>query len=123
MCYDRIFAVYDLGVITTLVKHTRINTEYGREVDCSVKSTFIRADHDHMILIDDQILLVTEQRTDELVRRCKIIEALQWCRILDTRIVGIKRNEVGNTHFTQLFECISAVKRFTAASFMLSAFI
>ena len=101
MCNDRIFTIYDGRIITAFVEHTHINTEYVGEVYGSLHCTFIRADDHQMVFVCFQIRFCFKQSFDELVQRVEAVETIEWDRILYTRIVGIKRNEVGNTHVNE----------------------
>ena len=55
----RVLAVYHLGIITSLVEHTGVQSEDRCEIDRSVQGTFIGRDDDGVILIYDHIALVT----------------------------------------------------------------
>ena len=58
MSYDRVTSVYDTAVITTLVEHTHVYTEYVCKVDSTVCSTLIRRDNHEMVSINSDILYV-----------------------------------------------------------------
>ena len=123
MCNDGIFAIYDHGVIAALIKHTDVDAEHICKISGTVECAFIRADNHHMILIDDEIRHVVEQGTHELIRRGKVIEAAQRGCVLYSGVVRIEGDKVGNAHFSELCQCIGTVQRFTATSFVLTAFI
>ena len=108
---DGIFAIYDHGVIAALIKHTDVDAEHICKISGTVECAFIRADNHHMILVDDEIRHVVEQGTHELIRRGKVIEAAQRGCVLYSGVVRIEGDKVGNA------------QRFTAASFVLTAFV
>ena len=123
MSNDRVLAVYDGRIITTFVEHTHINTKNIGEIYGSCHSTFIRADDHQMFIVDLQIRYGTKQRFQELISRHEIIKTGQRNRILYTRIMSVKSDDVGNTHVNQLLQSHCTVQRLTFAAFMLSSFI
>ena len=55
---DRVAAVDDLCVVTSLVEHTEIQSENICEEDCASHTAFIRADDHHVVTVDLKLLLV-----------------------------------------------------------------
>ena len=51
-----------------------------------------------------------EQGAHELIVRRIVIETLDRNRVLDSRVMGIEGNEIGNAHAHQLFDRVSAVQ-------------
>ena len=98
MCNDRIFTIYDGRIITAFVEHTHINTEYVGEVYGSLHCTFIRADDHQMVFVCFQIRFCFKQSFDELIQRVEAVETIEWDRILYTRIVCVKCQNVRYTH-------------------------
>ena len=76
-----------------------------------------------MFLVDDQILLRAQQCLYELVGRREIIKASDRDRVLYSWVMGVKSDEIGDTHVHQFLDRIGAVERFPSVSFMLPAFI
>ena len=96
MCNDWVLAIYDRCVITSLIEHTNINTQVVCEVDRTVHGTFIRADYHHVIAVQSQIRCCAEQCLDELIGWHDIFKTAVRNRVLDTRIVSIKCNDIVN---------------------------
>ena len=66
---DRVFAVYDAGIVTTFVEHTHIHAENVGHIDRTPHSAFIRADDHHGVLVDMKIRNCLEKTLDKLVNR------------------------------------------------------
>ena len=94
MCYDRVFPVHDLGVITALVEHTHVGTENIGEIYRTVRCAFVRADDHEVILIKFQIRNRFEQSFQELICRHEIIKAHQRNCIADTGIMCVKCDNI-----------------------------
>ena len=75
MCNNRVLSINNCGIVTALIEHTGINAQNICKIYGTVKRSFIRADDDQMILVDNQILFGTEQRTDKLIGWCEVIKA------------------------------------------------
>ncbi len=63
------------------------------------------------------------ERLDHLIGGSHIVKAGKWDRVVDSRVMRVKRNDVGNAHGNQFLKHESAVQRFAGASLMLSALV
>ena len=68
MSNNRISSVNNSGVVSSLIEHTHIQTEYVCNVNCTSHTAFIRADNHHVVGIDLQVGLGAQQVFDELIR-------------------------------------------------------
>ena len=106
---DRVLAVHNGGVIPAFVEHTGVHTEDVCKIHSPVKRSFIGADHNGVVLVDNQILLHSQESADKLVGRCEIVKALDGHGILYSWVMGIKCDKVGDTHIHQFFDGIGTV--------------
>ena len=120
---DGISAINNSCIITALVEHTHIKTEYVGHVNSTSHTTFIWADDHHVVGIKLQIVHVAEQTLDKLIGRLYCFETMQRNRILHTWIMCIKGDDIINTHMNQLLQCKCTVKGFTGCSLVLAAFV
>ena len=64
-----------------------------------------------------------QKTLNKLIGRLNCFKTMQRDRILDTRIMRIKGDDVVNTHAYKLLQCDGTVQGFTGSTLMLSAFI
>ena len=76
MGHNRVPAVNYDRIVPALVEHARVHPQNAGEIDGPVQSPFVRADHNKVILVNDQILLGIQQRLDELVGGREVVEAV-----------------------------------------------
>ena len=106
---DRVASVDDPGVIAAFVEHTHVKSQHVGEEDSAGHTALIRADDHHVIAIDLQLFLIFQQIFDKLVNRLNGLKTLERNRVLDTRIVCVKGNDILNAHIYQLLQCQRAV--------------
>ncbi len=123
MGYDGILAVYDGRVIPSFIEHTGIYAQHVGEVNAAVQSALIRTDDNGVFLVDDKIPFRAQQRLDKLVGRREVVKALDGNGVLHSGVGGVEGDEIGDAHIHDLLDGVSAVQRFPAASFMLSALV
>ena len=116
-------AVHLAGVVQSAVVHTHVNTEDVGKVDRSSHTSFIRADDHEMVIVDMKSLFVLKKSLNELISRLDGLKTMKRSSILYTRIMCVKSDDVLYAHSGQFLECRCTVQRFTAASFVLTAFI
>ena len=80
-------------------------------------------DDHQMVRIDLHVRSVPEDILDKLVSRLYSLKTIQRYGILDTRIVGVKGDDVLNTHADQFLQGQGAVQGFSAGALVLAAFI
>ena len=85
--------------------------------------TLVRADDHEMILVNLQVRLRFQKRFDKLIRRIEVVKAFQRNRVLHTRVMGIKSDDVGYSHVNQFLQCLGTVQRFAFGTFVLAAFV
>ena len=76
-----------------------------------------------MVLVDDQVRIVLEEGGHKLVGRHEIIESVKRDRVLDSRIVGVERDDVGDAHFRQLLKSHGAVQGLPLAALVLASLV
>ena len=123
MCYDRVTTINDLGIITTLVEHTHIQSEYIGHIDRTSHTAFVRADDHHAVLVNMKTRSSFEKSFDKLIYRLNCLKSVKRDSVLYTWVVGIEGNDVIHTHFGKLLKSQSTVQRFTSVSLMLTSFI
>ncbi len=123
MCNNRVFAVYNGGVVTAFIEHAGIYAENVCKIYGPVKRPLVGTDDDGVVLVNNQILFHAQKRTDKLVGRRKIVKALYGHRILHSGVMGVECDKVGDTHIHQFLYGISAVQGFTAVSLVLPSFV
>ena len=123
MSNNWITSVYNLCIITAFIEHTHVKTEDICKVYGTVCSALIRADCHHMVTVDLKIFISTKQSLDKLISRGNCLKSAQRNRILYTRVMSIKCNNIVNTHPHKLLKCKGTVQRLTGSSLMLAALI
>ena len=63
-----------------------------------------------MLTVYLNVIYVGEQCLDKLVSRLYSLKTMQWNRILDTRIMRIKGDDIVHTHRYQLLQSQCAVQ-------------
>ncbi len=96
--HDRIPASYNRGIVPAFVKHTGIYTEDTCKIDGTTDSPLIGTDNNSVFLVNEQIRYIFQQRLHELVMCCKIIKTCKRNCILDTKIMGVKGDDIGDSH-------------------------
>ena len=123
MCDDRIFAVYDDGIISSFVKHSHVHSEYIGKVDGSVHRSFVRTDDHEMLLVRNEIRYRAKESFHELIGRIETVKTAQWDGVLHARVMGVKSDDIGNSHGCQFLQGKRTVKRFPFGTLVLSALI
>jgi len=98
MCYDRITSINNSGIITSFVEHTHINTEYVGEINSTSGTTGIRADYHQFVIADFNVRFCTEQTFYKLISWLNRFKPMKRNRILNTRVMSVKSNDVVNSH-------------------------
>ena len=76
-----------------------------------------------MIIVHSEIRYTVHQRFQELIGGEEIVKTGERDRILNSGIVSVKSDEIGNSHVAELFERDGAVQRFSLGTSVLAAFI
>ena len=76
-----------------------------------------------MVLVEDQVLLRAQECPCKLIMRCEIVKTVQWRGILYSGIMGVKRDEIADTHLGELLERIGTVQGFPSVAPVLSALV
>ena len=76
-----------------------------------------------MVGIQGQVRNIPDQRFDHLIGRLNIVKAMQRNSVLNSGVMGIKGNQIGNTDVDQFLQHHGAVQGFSGAPFVLSAFV
>ena len=76
MSHDRIAATHNLCIVTALIEHPHIKSQYVGKVYSAAHTALIRADHHHMVTVDLQFLLFSQKILDKLVNRLNRLKSL-----------------------------------------------
>ena len=120
---DGVFAVDNGGVISSLVEHTHIHAEDVGEVNGASHSSLVRADDHQVFVVDPEIRNGLGQRFQELVGRHEGVEALKRDGVLDSGVVSVEGDDVGNAHPGQFLQSQGTVERFPFAALVLASLI
>ena len=123
MCHNRISAVHNLCIISSLVEHTHIYAENVCIVNRTVHSALIRGNHHHMILINIQISYVQKKSLDKLIGAGNIVKRISRNRIHDSRIMRIEGEEVLHAHLMKFLQHHRAVQGFSSGTLVLSGLV
>ena len=123
MCHDGVLAVHDSGVVAALVEHSHIHSEDVGEIYRSRHSALVGADDHEMIVVQSEIRHVLHQSLQELIGGEEIVESVQRNGVLNTGIVSVESDKVGNAHIAQFLECQGAVQRFSLGAAVLASLI
>ena len=120
---DEVNLLADRAFALAKTQYTDIKPQYRGEVHATTHCALIGRNDHQIFLIQRNIGHVLHQRLDHLVGRLYVIKAIERDRVLNSRIVCVKRNNIGNTHINKLLKHKRAVKRFSSASLVLSALV
>ena len=123
MGYYGVGAVHDSGIVTALIEHTHIQAQDICHIDSAVHSALIGADDHGIVFVDLQCGNCAEQTLYKLVYRLYSLKAFQGDGILYPGIMGIKGDDVVNTHAHKLLERQCTVQGFTSGALVLTALI
>lgn len=123
VCDDGVSAVDDARVISALIEHTHIQSEYIGDVDGAAHAALVGADHHHVAAVQLQAFYVVQQTLDKLVGGLYRLEAMQRDRVLYAGIVGVEGDDIVHAHIYHLLEGQRTVERFSCRSLVLSALI
>ena len=123
MSHNGIPSVDDLGIIPSLIEHSHIHAQVVCKINGPVHSSLIRAYDHQMILVDADGLIMLENCLHKLIGGHEVVQTGKGDGILHPRIMGVKGNNVMNTHMNQLFQGHGAVQGFPVGPLMLPAFI
>ena len=118
---DRVASVLDYGKITPLIIHTQLHAQDGSIIYIPVHRAGIRAYNHKIVLVQHDIRNMLEQSLQCLVRGNYIIKAHQGNRILYTRIMCVKGNNLRYSHVLQLLQSHCAIEGFSGILTMLTA--
>ena len=113
MSNDRITAVNNLGIVTSLIEHSDIKTKYVSHIYSSAHCTFIRADDHHVIIIELEVLELAAHSLYELISRLNCLKSVKRDSILYSGIMSIESYDVVDAHRCHFLKCICTVKRLT----------
>ena len=123
MSYDGVLSVYNSRIIPALVEHSHIYAQNIGKVYCALHGPLIRTDDHQMFIIDLKVINRCYHGFQKLIRRHEVVKSGQRDSILHTRIMGVKSNDIGDTHLYQLLKGQGTVQRFSFCSFVLTALI
>ena len=109
MGYNGVFAVYDLGVIPSLVEHAHVHAQVIGKIHGPIHGALVGADDHQVILVDADIGVPLENCLEKLIRRHIIVQAMERDGVGDARIVRVKGNDIFHAHADQLLERERAV--------------
>ena len=109
MSNDRVASFYDLGIISSLIESTHICAGNIGEVNSTAHSTFIRTDDHHTLAVHMNIIYIRKQCFDKLVGRLNGLKTFQRNRVLYTRIMCIKSDNIIDAHIGQFLKRKSTV--------------
>ena len=120
---DGVLAVYHGGVIPAFVEHTHVDAQNIGKVNGAVHGAFIRAYDHQVLLVHGKIRFRPQKSLHELIRGIKIVKPVEGDGILDPWVVGVKGDDVADTHIHQFLQRQGAVQRLPLGPFVLSALI
>ena len=123
VCNDGVTAVDDSGVVASLVEHTEVETQDGGVVHAAGQTAFIGR-NDHRVAVEQIDLgFLLDECLDHLVRGTDAVKAGQRNRILNTGVMCIKGDDVGNAHRDEFLQAHCTVEGFACRALVLSAFV
>ena len=123
VCNDGVLAVFDTGIVTSLVEHTNVKSRNRGEEHTSAHSTLIGRDDDELFLIKGNVGNCLDKRLYHLVCRTVVIKANKRNCVLNAVVVRVKGDKILNAVELELAKHHSAVKGLAVCSLVLSALI
>ena len=120
---DWIMSVYDGGVVSSLVEHAQIHSQYGGIVHVTMHGALIRADHHETILVVFQIGENGLQFLQDLVIGDDIIESHQRYGVLYHGLVCVEGQQVGDAHVLEFLQHDGTVQGLAEAALVLTSAI
>ena len=123
MVENRVHPIYESGVIAALVEHTHIQSQDVGVVYSAFHAALVRADDEHVVFVDLEIVYAAEEPFDELISRLDSVKAVQRDRVHDAGIIGVKGDDVVDAHAYQFLERDGAIEGFSGSALVLAALI
>ena len=120
---DGVLAVDDDGVVASLVEHTEVNAHNGGIVHTLAHSALVGRDNHSLVGVDVEVGILVEHRLDHLICRAHVLKAVKRNGVLNSGVVSVEGDKVGDAHSNELLECKRTVERLSAGSLMLSALV
>jgi len=118
-----VHTVYDNGIIAALIERTEIKAESGGIIHTTAHSALVgRYDH-KVIAVDLDIGNGLDKSFDHLIGGTYVVKSTERNSILNSGIVSVKGDNVGNAHVDKLLQRGSTVKRLAGGSVMLTSAI
>ena len=108
---DRVDAVFKTGIVAALVEHTHVQAKNVGVIDSALHSALVRADDQHVVVVDLKVVLTAQKALDKLIGRPDRIKAVERDRVHDAGVMGIKGDDVVDAHADQLLQRDRAVQR------------
>lgn len=118
---DGVHTVNNYGIVTALIEGSEVETKGGGIIHTTAHSALIRRNDHKIVTVNLDIRNSLDKSLDHLICRTNVIKAAERNSILNSGVVSIKSNNVGNTHFDELLERGSTVERLSGGSVMLTS--
>ena len=107
----RIASVNDVGIVPSLVEHTEVEPEYGREIKISGKGALVLRNHHNVVLIQRNVVETLVQGFKNLISREKVVESHKRNGVLNAGIVSVESNYISYAHAFEFLQHHCAVER------------
>ena len=120
---DGILSVHRYRIVPSPVEHPHVYPQHVCHIDGTGGTGLVRADDHQMVRRYREVRRRAEKTFDKLVNRQEVFKSGQRDRILDAGVMGIKGDDIIDSHAYQLFQSLGTVKGFPAGTPELAAFI